>query len=163
MVLAQHLRMLEPDIFKSIVENAPLVSIDLCLVYDGKILLGKRTSEPLKGKWFTPGGRVLKNEPWQKCMRRVAYSELGLVIDDLPCLKLMGVWDHLYENSVMDENISTHYVNLPHYCILEERPSLSIDQQHNELKWFDLDEVAGKNNFHEYMQSYAFCLTSKDI
>lgn len=58
----------------------------------------------------------------------------------------------------MDENISTHYVNQPHYCILEQRPSLSIDQQPNELKWFDLDEVAGKNDFHEYMQNYAPCL-----
>lgn len=154
--------MLEPDTFKNIVTNAPLVSIDICLVHKKKLLLGKRTNEPLKGKWFTPGGRILKNEPWQECMRRVAYSELGLVIEDLPSFTLMGVWDHLYENSVMDENISTHYVNLPHYCILEERPSLSIDQQHNDLKWFDLVEVAGKNGFHEYMESYASWLIKVD-
>jgi len=154
--------MLEPDIFKSIVKNAPLVSIDLCLVHDGEILLGKRANEPLKGNWFTPGGRILKNEPWQECMRRVSFSELGLVIEDLPGFTLMGVWDHLYENSVMDEKISTHYVNLPHYCILEERPSLFIDQQHNDLRWFDLDEVAGKNGFHEYMQSYASWLIKMD-
>lgn len=147
--------MLETAIFKSIVKNSPLVSIDLCLIHNGKILLGKRTNEPLKGRWFTPGGRILKNEPWQECMRRVAYSELGLAIEDLPSFTLMGIWDHFYENSVMDENISTHYVNLSHYCILEERPSLFIDQQHDDLKWFDLDEVAGKNNFHEYMQIYA--------
>ena len=162
MVMAQQQRMLEPDIFKSIVKNAPLVSIDLCLIHDGKILLGKRANEPLKGKWFTPGGRILKNEPWQECMRRVAYSELGIEIDDLPSLILMGVWDHFYENSAMDENISTHYLNLPHYCILEEKPSLYIDQQHNDLKWFDLDEVADKNNFHEYMQSYASWLIKVD-
>ena len=147
--------MLEPDVCKSIVQNAPLVSIDLCLVHEKKLLLGKRTNEPLKGKWFTPGGRILKNEPWEECMRRVAYSELGLVNEDLPSFTLMGVWDHLYENSVLDENISTHYVNLPHYCTLEQMPSLSIDQQHNELKCFDMDEVAGKNGFHEYMQNYA--------
>ena len=108
MVLAPKLRMLELDIFKSIVKNAHLVSIDLCLVHDGEILLGKRTNEPLKGKWFTPGGRIYKNEPWQECMRRVTCSYLGLVIDDLPSFTLMGVWDHLYENSVMDENVSTH-------------------------------------------------------
>jgi colanic acid biosynthesis protein WcaH len=153
--LAQQRRMLEPDTFKSIVENAPLVSIDICLVHDGKILLGRRSNEPLKGQWFTPGGRIFKNEYWQECMRRVADSELGLVIDDLPSFTLMGVWDHLYENSVMDENVSTHYVNLPHYCILEERPKLSIDQQHNDLSWFDLKEVASNDGFHKYMQSYA--------
>ncbi|XXK59464.1 GDP-mannose mannosyl hydrolase [Porticoccaceae bacterium nBUS_09] len=153
--MAQQRRMLEPDIFKSIVKNTPLVSIDICLLHGGKILLGKRSNEPLKGKWFTPGGRIFKNESWQECILRVSQSELGFVIDDLSSFRLMGVWDHFYENSVMDNDMSTHYVNLPHYCILETRPSLSIDQQHNDLRWFDLDEVAGKNGFHEYMQSYA--------
>jgi colanic acid biosynthesis protein WcaH len=147
--------MLEPDIFKSIVKNAPLVSIDICLVHDEEILLGKRSNEPLKGNWFTPGGRIFKNEPWEKCIRRVANSELGIVIDELPSFRLMGVWDHFYENSVMDENVSTHYVNLPHYCILEKRPYLLKDQQHNDLSWFSLHEVASNNSFHKYMRGYA--------
>ena len=33
MVMALQSRILEPDIFKSIVKNAPLVSIDLCLIH----------------------------------------------------------------------------------------------------------------------------------
>ena len=153
--------MLESDTFKTIVKNAPLVSIDICIIHSGKLLLGNRNYEPLKGKWFTPGGRVFKNEPQQECLRRVTYSELGLVIEDLPSFTLMGVWDHLYKNSVMDENVSTHYVNLPHYCILEERPRLSSDQQHNDLSWFDLEEIAGKNGFHKYMRSYASWLINR--
>lgn len=153
--------MLEPDTFKSIIENAPLVSIDICLVYKGKILLGRRNNQPLKGEWFTPGGRIFKNEPWQECIRRVADSELGLVIDDLPNARLMGVWDHFYENSVMGENVSTHYVNLPHYIRLKERPKLTIDKQHNDMSWFDLSEVVGKDSFHKYIQSYASWLSNE--
>ena len=148
--------------FKFIIENTPLVSIDICLLYKGKMLLGRRNNQPLKGEWFTPGGRIFKDEPWQECLRRIMGSELGISAEDPIRFNLMGVWDHFYENSAMDENISTHYLNLPHYCILEERPSLSIDQQHNDLRWFDLDEVAGKNNFHEYMQSYASWLIKVD-
>ena len=83
--------MLEPDTFKSIIENAPLVSIDICLVYKGKILLGRRNNQPLKGEWFTPGGRIFKNEPWQECIRRVVVSELGITIKDPTNFKLMGV------------------------------------------------------------------------
>ena len=48
--------MLDSQSFQTAVENAPLVSIDLCLVCQGQILLGKRNNEPLKGYWFTPGG-----------------------------------------------------------------------------------------------------------
>jgi hypothetical protein len=47
--------MLDLATFKITVENAPLVSImeKSCLV---------REKPPLKGLWFTPGGRFLKNE-----------------------------------------------------------------------------------------------------
>ena len=44
--------MLDAKTFRTVIENTPLVSIDLCLVCDGQVLLGKRTNEPLKGEWF---------------------------------------------------------------------------------------------------------------
>jgi colanic acid biosynthesis protein WcaH len=107
--------MLDAQTFKTVIENAPLVSIDLCFIFEGRILLGKRNNEPLKDEWFTPGGRIHKNETWQNALRRVGELELGL--SDVPVEKfeLMGVWDHFYSNSVVDQDISTHDVNLPHY------------------------------------------------
>jgi colanic acid biosynthesis protein WcaH len=155
MVLALQRKMLENDIFQAVVKNTPLISIDICLVHENKILLGMRNNEPLMGKWFTPGGRIFKNEAWQESMRRIIFSELGLSIDHLPDFKLMGVWDHFYKNSAFDKNISTHYVNLPHYCMLKEKPKLYKDRQHDNFLWFDLEEVACKSSFHQYMQSYA--------
>ncbi|MDA7768606.1 NUDIX domain-containing protein [Porticoccaceae bacterium] len=147
--------MLDSTTFRTVVENTPLVSIDICLVYDNKMLLGKRTNEPLKGQWFTPGGRVLKNESWQDCLRRVAHLELGWNVDHTGGFNLMGVWDHFYQNSAFDAGISTHYVNLPHYCFLKEKPILTADEQHDNLSWFDLEEINNNENFHEYMHSYA--------
>jgi colanic acid biosynthesis protein WcaH len=147
--------MLEPAAFKFILENAPLVSIDICLVHDGKILLGQRTNEPLKDIWFTPGGRIFKNESWQECIFRVIGAELGLAIDDPLSFTLMGVWDHFYENSVMDARVSTHYVNLPHYLWFDRRPILKHDDQHIKMNWFDLQKVATGVEFHRYMKIYA--------
>jgi len=147
--------MLDALTFRTVIENTPLVSIDICLVHNEKILLGKRNNEPLKGQWFTPGGRILKNESWQDCLRRVAQSELGVNVDDTGGFKLMGVWDHFYENSAVDKEISTHYINLPHYCCLKEQPILMAGEQHDNLSWFDLEEIKDNDNFHEYMHSYA--------
>jgi len=155
--------MLDTQIFKTVVENAPLVSIDICLVCDHQILLGKRNNEPLKGQWFTPGGRLLKNESWQDCLRRVARSEMGILVDDLGEFKLMGIWDHFYPNSAVDKNISTHYVNLPHFANISVKPSIKVDSQHDDMQWFDLKTVADKQCFHEYMQSYASWLIKRDI
>ena len=147
--------MLNSDTFNLVVKNTPLVSIDLCIICNGQILLGLRNNAPLKGVWFTPGGRILKNEPWADCLKRIAQCELGLTIDDSEHFKLMGVWDHFYENSLLAEDVSTHYVNLPHSICLEHFPALELDEQHNEIKWFSLGEIVDNNIFHEYMRNYA--------
>ena len=83
--------MLDAQTFKTVIENAPLVSIDLCLVWDGQVLLGKRTNEPLKGEWFTPGGRIHKNETWQDALLRIVKAELGLCDTAVESFSLMGV------------------------------------------------------------------------
>ena len=117
--------MLDTQTFKTVIENTPLVSIDLCLLCNDEILLGKRINEPLKGRWFTPGGRIHKNESWQTALQRIALAELGLPPSDCADFELMGVWDHFYTNSGCDESISTHYVNLPHFARFISKPAIS--------------------------------------
>ena len=83
--------MLDTKTFKTVIENTPLVSIDLCLVCDGQVLLGKRANEPLKGEWFTPGGRIHKNETWQHALLRSVEVELGLSDIAVEDFALMGM------------------------------------------------------------------------
>ena len=97
--------MLDPQTFKTIIENTPLVSIDLCLVSNSQILLGKRNNEPLKGEWFTPGGRIYKNETWKDALIRIIKTELGLIHLTVEDFSLMGIWDHFYKNSALDIDI----------------------------------------------------------
>ena len=146
--------MLNSVTFQTIIESTPLVSIDLCVVRDRKILLGLRKNEPLAGRWFTPGGRLLKNEPWQQGLERIAQAELGLSLSVTKC-RLMGVWDHFYNNSAVSEKISTHYVNLPHVLYVEHDLDLVVDNQHTAIRWFDLDEVSQSGEHHKYMNQYA--------
>ena len=140
--------------FKTIIENVPLVSIDLCLLHKDRILLGNRNNNPLKHQWFTPGGRILKNEPWQISLARIAKSELDINIQT-ERFKSMGIYDHFYSNNATDEKMSTHYVNLPHYAIFNEKPDVKSDNQHNKLEWFFLEEVSENDAFHKYIRIYA--------
>lgn len=147
--------MLDDKTFKLIIEKTPLVSLDLCLIYNTQILLGKRTNEPLKGRWFTPGERIYKNEAWKDALLRIAKEELGLNQITIENFTLMGMWDHFYSNSFLDQNTSTHYVNLPHYAEFKSKPKIILDDQHGELKWLDLSKVYNNKKFHPYMQNYA--------
>ena len=147
--------MLDAEAFKGVINNTPLVSIDLCLVCEDQLLLGKRNNNPLKGEWFTPGGRIHKNESWQNALLRIAKAELGLYDITVENFFLMGVWDHFYNNSALDQDISTHYVNLPHYIVLESRPLITVDNQHDDVQWFDLAVVTDGKKFNPYMRNYS--------
>ena len=153
--------MLKPEIFKTIVKNAPLVSIDICLIFEGQLLLAMRNNQPLKGKWFTPGGRINKNETWKNALLRIVNVELGIsnaVVDEFT---FMGIYDHFYLNSVFNSEISTHYVNLPHFLNLTSRPKVTLDNQHADFKWFSLELLLSDESFHPYVKSYAELLLNK--
>lgn len=161
--MALEINKLPLRIFKVVVESTPLISIDLCLVCEGKLLLGKRNNHPLKDEWFTPGGRILKNETWENCLERIMISELGLKIKDHSDFKLMGVWDHFYDDSAVSDSISTHYVNLPHYTCLKQKPNLQIDCQHSHFKWFDLEQLLNDVDVHNYIRKYASWLINEGL
>ena len=46
---------LSEGVFEIIIDNAPLISIDLIVLCNGKYLLGKRINRPSRGCWFVPG------------------------------------------------------------------------------------------------------------
>ena len=79
----------------------------------------------------------LKMNDGRRGLARIAKAELGLTVTS-DAFELMGVWDHVYANSAIDENVSTHYVNLPHVCHLESQPELSLDAQHESVRCFDI-------------------------
>ena len=144
---------LSTQTFAKVIENAPLISIDLCIVHQDKILLGKRNNPPAKDFYFTPGGRIYKNEPWQDAMQRIAKDELGIDIQ-VSEWQLMGMWDHFYKDSIINEDISTHYVNMPYYYELSTLPDLFLDYQHSELSWFELSSCKSNDMIHPYTQNY---------
>ena len=153
--------MLDAETFKAVIKNAPLVSIDLCLICNDQILLGKRINEPLKGIWFTPGGRIHKNETRQDALLRIAEVELDLSDIVLEDFALMGMLDHFYSNSALDKNTTTHYVNLPHYAEFKYNPQIALDDQHAEFKWFDLAALSTDEKFNPYIRNYANWLLNK--
>jgi colanic acid biosynthesis protein WcaH len=142
------------DVFKTIIDNVPLISLDLIVKHRERILLGKRINKPAQGYWFTLGGRVLKNESIECAIKRIGKQELGINIDSTP--KFIGVFEHLYDDSIF-EGVSTHYVNLVYEIEVLELEDLPKDQ-HNEYRWFSVEELLQSDQVHTYIKD---CFTAE--
>ena len=138
------------DVFRCIVDNAPLVSVDLLLFHEGKVLLGKRKNPPAWGCWFTLGGRVIKNERISDAIHRIAKEEAGWTPKSAP--EFVGVFEHLYEDGVFYD-VSTHYINLAYRFEVEELKELPTDQ-HYGYRWFDVEELLESDEVHHYVKDY---------
>jgi colanic acid biosynthesis protein WcaH len=153
---------LPPEQFSAACAALPLVSIDLVLTHpDGQLLLGQRNNAPARGWWFTPGGRIRKNEALADARLRVARDELGLPASALARSVPMGAWDHFYTDSAFDPAVSTHYVNLPWWLPLtrEEVAALALPhgpgEQHAHWQWLPLAQAQVDPTVHPYARVYA--------
>lgn len=156
---------LSPESFSQACSTLPLVSLDFCLTRPGaagtEFLLGLRNNRPAQSWWFTPGGRIRKNESLASARARIALDELSLPTTALARASLMGAWDHFYPDSAFDPELSTHYVNLPHWLALsaDEATALALpqgpDQQHARWQWLPLEQAAQDESVHPYVRVYA--------
>lgn len=146
---------LDHNTFRTVVEVAPLVSIDMLVENaQGEVLLGKRVNRPAKGLWFVPGGRVRKGETLDVAFRRLAHEELGLKVERREAYRL-GVHEHFYDDSIFGAQTSTHYVVLVYYLMLDI-PIIDLPQeQHNAYRWWSIDDVQHSDQVHLHTRAYA--------
>jgi colanic acid biosynthesis protein WcaH len=139
---------IDDTLFRSIIENTPLVSLDLVVKREGKILLGRRLNKPAKGYWFTIGGRIFKNEKLDDTIARITREELGTELDHIP--KFIGVFEHFYDDSIY-EGVSTHYINLVYEVEINDLSTLPREQ-HDSYRWFGVDELLESEEVHKYIK-----------
>lgn len=142
--------MLDDQTFKTVINSAPLISIDILIKKGNKILLGKRINKPAKGYFFSIGGRIKKNETIDSATARLALNELNINLNFPP--RFIGVFEHFYDDSLY-ENVSTHYVNIAYEYEIRETLDLP-SEQHSEYRWFTIDELLESKQVHKYTKDY---------
>ena len=145
---------LEFELFKTIVEHTPLISIDLIIRNEkGEVLLGQRLNRPAKNYWFVPGGRIFKDESFEIAFKRITLVELGVQI----CLNdalFLGVYEHFYNDNVSGTDFSTHYIVHGYETQLNPQQIRLPTAQHNSYKWFDVEALLHSTIVHQYTKNY---------
>ena len=133
--------LIEEETFKKILANVPIITVDVLFFNEDytQIILFKRNNKPLKGQYFTPGGRLHKNEEFLDAAVRQMQQELGIFIEKKK-LVLGSILNEIWEESSF-ANISYHTVNICFGYPLDEKiNSFRFDKQHNKSKWFCIND-----------------------
>lgn len=148
--------------FENLVSRMPLVSIDICILKDRRILLGRRKNSPAKDFYFVPGGRIRKDEKINKAIDRILINEIGYKfnIDKNKNTKFLGLYEHFYnDNFLGNSKFGTHYVVLAFLIKFERLKKVSnVNKkfdQHSEYIWHEFEKDAPINlKIHEYTIEY---------
>jgi len=73
--------------------DRPVVGVGGVVIVDGRALLIRRGSEPLRGQWSIPGGMLELGESLEHGVARELLEETGLVVR---VLDLIEVFDRVY-------------------------------------------------------------------
>lgn len=146
---------LAPEDFDDVVRLTPLVAIDLIVLSpDGRILVGWRSNEPAKGCFFTPGGRISKNETLAAAFRRISLAELG-VEKQITEARFVGVYEHFYAtNNHGVAGFGTHYVVLAYELTAAPQDMQLPKDQHGEFAWLTEAELLRRPDVHDNVKAY---------
>jgi ADP-ribose pyrophosphatase YjhB (NUDIX family) len=98
--------------------QTPLVGVGAVVVHEGRVLLVRRGSEPLKGHWTLPGGVLEVGETLVEGVAREVREETGLLVEPLELVELV---DRIHREAGRETGreagrVRYHYVIADYLC-----------------------------------------------
>ena len=140
--------------FLNIISKTPLCSIDILINIKNKYLFGLRKNKPALGYYFVPGGRIFKNEDYNKTILRILKKELGLKFRNIK-FSVIGIYNHFYKNNVYSvKNINTHYFVCAIKVVLKGDVTFQNDNQHSKFMLLTKKQALVHKKVHKYSKIY---------
>ena len=95
------------DIYGKIQKIMPVACIDLIIETESGVLLGIRDHEPMKGKRWFIGGRMLYGETLEQAAKRKAKEETGL---DVKVVRQVGAYTLQFTKGEKRYNVAVVYL-----------------------------------------------------
>lgn len=159
----QRCKFLESDLYANVVRNTVVCCVDIVLVHRNattgrrECLLVERASEPAKGLWWWPGGRLLKGETFFDAAVRKAHQETGVNPKLVRPVQVLGVWNTFFPTSSWDTEAmqGTQTVNpivLVEF-IDEKSMEIKLDAQSENFKFIPLDPAENQTEDKYVLQA----------
>jgi 8-oxo-dGTP diphosphatase len=112
---------------------APLVAVGAVVVDDGRVLLVRRGSEPLRGHWSLPGGLIELGEGLAGGLVREVREETGLEVEVVELVELL---DRIHRDG---DRVRYHYVIADYLCTVAGG-QLRAASDADEARWVERAE-----------------------
>jgi 8-oxo-dGTP diphosphatase len=113
--------------------SAPLVGVGAVIADRGRVLLVRRGTEPMRGRWSIPGGLIEVGESLTDGLIREVREETGLIVEPVVLIELL---DRIHRDS---GRVRYHYVIADYLCSVtggEVRAASDAD----EVRWVERAE-----------------------
>jgi colanic acid biosynthesis protein WcaH len=146
-------KFLPKEIYGHLVRDTVVCCVDIVLVRHNEersckeCLLVERSTEPAKGLWWWPGGRLLKGETFFDAARRKAFQETGLT--NVTPIQILGVWNTFFPTSAWDTDSSKGTQTVNPIVLVELNDvggDVKLDETSENYKWIELDPQAAIAN-----------------
>jgi len=122
--------MIPQDRYNTHLEDMPIVCVDICILYQDKILLVRRKTEPKAGKLWLPGGRLYKNETLSECALRKSKEEVGLYCK---IIKQLSTRETIFKTG--PSGIPIHSINIGFLLQPIREVKIVLDNYSSEYVW----------------------------
>lgn len=112
---------------------SPLVGVGGIIVQEGRVLLVRRGTEPLRGRWSIPGGLIEVGEALREAVVREVLEETGLEIEPVELVELL---DRIHRQG---ERVRYHYVIADYLCRVTGG-TLKAASDADEVRWVERAE-----------------------
>ena len=115
--------------------DRPIVGVGAVVVREGRVLVVRRATEPLKGEWSIPGGVLELGEKLREGVVREVLEETGLQVE---AGEVLEVFDSIIADP--DGKTQYHYVLIDFLCRVEEG-ELKAGSDVSAAKWVGVSEL----------------------
>ncbi|NDQ55889.1 MAG: NUDIX hydrolase [Acidipila sp.] len=115
----------------------PIVGVGGVVIENGRALLIRRGSEPLKGQWSIPGGTLETGETLEQGVIREMAEETGLQVR---VIELIEVFERIMRDA--EDRAQYHFVIVDYLCenaVSTQRPQAASDV--TDIAWAGEDEL----------------------
>ena len=140
--------MIPEKIYSKIHALMPIACVDLVVWREGQVLVLKRKDEPLRGGWFVPGGRVLRDEHLSYACARIVRDEACLE-SGFP--RFVGYDETMFDTDPFHHGKGTHTVNLI-FAVPGADGRVKLSSRHSAYQWLEPYEIVRNSDYHPYIR-----------